>query len=130
MKILQEINKQGERLGRVIPCLLQIYIASEETKFGLDEKEAIEILKDEAFKSLKNITIMGVMGMATNTENTQLIHQEFSFLKQLSDKLKATYSSTQHPLQEISMGMSSDFEIAIEEGSTMIRVGSHIFGSR
>ncbi len=130
IKLLQEINKQGERLGRVIPCLLQIYIASEETKFGLDEKEAIEILKDETFKSLKNITIMGVMGMATNTENTQLIHQEFSFLKQLSDKLKATYANTQHPLQEISMGMSSDFEIAIEEGSTIVRVGSHIFGNR
>lgn len=130
LKLLQEINKQGERLGRVIPCLLQIYIASEETKFGLDEKEAIGILKDETFKSLKNITIMGVMGMATNTENTNLIHQEFSFLKQLSIKLSSAYSSLQHPFKEISMGMSSDFEIAIEEGSTMIRVGSHIFGNR
>jgi pyridoxal phosphate enzyme (YggS family) len=130
LKLLMEINKQAENCQRVIPCLLQIYIAQEETKFGLSEEEAIALINDDAFKKLKNISLAGVMGMATNTENVAQIRKEFKSLKQFSDKLKKECATSQHPFMEISMGMSSDYEIAIEEGSTLIRVGSLIFGGR
>lgn len=130
LKLLIEINKQAERCQRVIPCLLQIYIAREETKFGLSEEEAIVLINDPELKKLKNIHIAGVMGMATNTGNTEQIRKEFKSLKQFSDRLEKEFATTQHPFGEISMGMSSDYSIAIEEGSTMIRVGSLVFGER
>lgn len=130
LKLLQEINKQGEKCHRVISCLLQIYIAVEETKFGLDEEEAYSLLESEAFKQLKNIRIMGVMGMATNTDHQEQIQSEFRKLKQFSEKLINTFASDMHPFSQISMGMSNDYEIAIQEGSTLIRVGSSIFGER
>jgi PLP dependent protein len=131
LKLLQEIDKQALKNNRVIDCLLQIYIAKEETKFGLSEEEAREILDSEEFKAMKNIRIVGVMGMATFTDNQKQIRLEFRELKAFFDTLKAQYSSTENlHLNEISMGMSGDFLIAAEEGSTFVRVGSAIFGSR
>jgi len=130
IKLIQEINKQGAKHHRIISCLLQIYIAKEETKFGLDIQEALDLLQSESFTQMQNIRVMGVMGMATNTENLKQVREEFQYLKQFSDTLKLKFASDIHPLHEISMGMSSDFEIAIEEGSTLVRVGSSIFGIR
>jgi PLP dependent protein len=131
LKLLQEIDKQALKNNRVIDCLLQIYIAKEETKFGLSEEEAREILDSEEFKALKNVRIVGVMGMATFTDNQEQIRLEFRGLKAFFENLKAQYSSTENlQLSEISMGMSGDFLIAAEEGSTLVRVGSAIFGSR
>lgn len=129
-KLLQEINKRAEQNNRVINCLLQMHIATEETKFGLSPEEATEILEGEAFKALKNIEIVGVMGMATNTENETLVRSEFATLKQFFNTLKNKYFSASTAFRTISMGMSSDYSIAIEEGSNMIRVGSSIFGQR
>jgi pyridoxal phosphate enzyme (YggS family) len=120
--LLKEINKQAQKNNRVIDCLLQIYIAQEETKFGLDFKEASDILNSVEFKELKNIQIKGFMAMASNTDNTEQIKKEFASLKQFS---------LQYPeFKILSFGMSSDYPLAIEEGSTMIRVGSSIFGER
>lgn len=120
--LLKEINKQGFKNNRIIDCLLQIYIAQEETKFGLDFNEASEILNSDEFKELKNITVKGFMAMASNTDDTEQIKKEFQSLKNFS---------TQYPdLKILSFGMSGDFQLAIQEGSTMIRVGSSIFGER
>lgn len=120
--LLKEINKQAIKNNRVIDCLLQIYIAQEETKFGLDFNEASEILNSNEFKELKNITVKGFMAMASNTDDTEQIRKEFQSLKNFS---------TQYPdLKILSFGMSGDFQLAIQEGSTMIRVGSSIFGER
>lgn len=130
LKLLIEINKQAEKHQRIISCLLQIYIAREETKFGLDEAEVMALLNDASFSLLKNIRIAGVMGMATNTDDMNQVRNEFHQLKVLSEKLKNLYASEAHPFNEISMGMSSDYELAIAEGSTMVRVGSSIFGTR
>ncbi|MBI4931918.1 MAG: YggS family pyridoxal phosphate-dependent enzyme [Bacteroidetes bacterium] len=126
MKLLQEINKCAEKENRVIDCLLQIYIAKEETKFGLRFEEAEEILSSKELSQMKNIRIAGLMGMATLTDNESQISKEFRSLKTFFDKLTTPYSL----LPTLSMGMSSDYKIAIEEGSTLIRVGSLIFGSR
>lgn len=125
-KLLKEINKRAAQNERVINCLLQIHIAEEATKFGFDEKEVIELLQSEAFQHLKNIKIVGLMGMATFTDNENQIRKEFKTLKNLFDKFQI--SNLQ--FQILSMGMSGDYQIAIEEGSTMIRVGSSIFGER
>jgi PLP dependent protein len=131
LKLLQEIDKQALKNNRVIDCLLQIYIAKEETKFGLSEEETREILDSEEFKAMKNVRIVGVMGMATFTDNQEQIRLEFRGLKTFFDTLKVQYSSTENlQLSEVSMGMSGDFLIAAEEGSTLVRVGSAIFGSR
>lgn len=131
LKLLQEVDKQAINHKRVINCLLQIYIAQEETKFGLSQEETLEILESEAFKSMKNIRMVGLMGMATNTDNQEQIRSEFRSLKAFFDKLKSTYPETENlQLREISMGMSGDYLIAAEEGSTLVRVGSAIFGSR
>lgn len=125
-KLLKEINKRAAQNERVINCLLQIHIAEEDTKFGFDEKEVIELIKSEAFQDLKNIKVVGLMGMATFTDNENQIRKEFKSLKKLFDKLSTLYFQ----LSTLSMGMSGDYQIAIEEGSTMIRVGSSIFGER
>lgn len=120
--LLKEINKQALKNNRIIDCLLQIYIAKEETKFGLDFNEASQILNSNEFKELKNITIKGFMAMASNTGDTEQIRKEFQSLKNFS---------TQYPsLNILSFGMSGDYQLAIQEGSTMIRVGSSIFGER
>ena len=122
LKLLEEINKQAQKHNRVIDCLLQIYIAEEETKFGLDEKELEELVKQVQNKKLENIKIVGLMGMATFTENKEQIKKEFLHLKSIFDKTKS--------LSILSMGMSGDYQLAIECGSTMVRIGSSIFGGR
>jgi PLP dependent protein len=121
-KLLQEVNKQAQKNNRVINCLLQIYIATEETKFGLSFEECEELLQSEDYKKLNNIKVLGLMAMASNTDNTEQIRNEYKSLKHFFDR--------QTGLSILSMGMSGDYKIAIEEGSTMIRVGSSIFGKR
>ena len=135
LKLLQEVDKQAKNNNRIIDCLLQIFIAQEETKFGLSEEELFEILASDDFKKLKNIKIKGLMGMASNTENTAQIRKEFHYLKNLFEKVKQNFQAENKAylpvdFQEISMGMSSDYLLAVAEGSTMVRVGSKIFGSR
>ena len=125
-KLLKEINKRAAQNNREIDCLLQIHIAQEQTKFGFSEEEVIELLKSEEFQQLNNINVIGLMGMATNTGNKSQIKDEFLSLKTLFDKL----STFNFQLSTLSMGMSSDYQIAIECGSNMIRVGSSIFGKR
>jgi pyridoxal phosphate enzyme (YggS family) len=130
LKLLQEINKQAQKVGRIQDVLLQFYIAQEETKFGLDYAEAQEILESSAFKDLQNIRICGVMGMASFTSDQLQIAAEFQHLKLVFEKLKTNYFQQASSFKEISMGMSGDYPIAIENGSTMVRVGSKIFGGR
>ncbi|WP_055436526.1 YggS family pyridoxal phosphate-dependent enzyme [Lacinutrix algicola] len=128
-KLLKEVNKQALKHDRVIDCLLQIKIAEEDSKFGMSAKEASDILQSEDFSALKNIKVIGVMGMATFTENTLQIEKEFRLLKSTLEDLKVT-ETTNCRLQTISMGMSGDYKLAIDCGSTMVRVGSSIFGNR
>jgi PLP dependent protein len=129
-KLLKVIDSEAKKQNRQVKCLLQFYIAEEETKFGLTLTEAEEILRSPDFKLLKNICIAGVMGMATYTENTGQIRTEFKLLNTIFKALKNEYFSELKNFTEISMGMSDDYQIAIEEGSTLIRVGSKIFGER
>ena len=129
-KLLKEINKQALKVNRVIPVLLQFHIAQEDTKFGLDLNEAHEFLSSEAFKQLNNINIVGVMGMATFTDNTEQITQEFANLKSIFTTLKTNHFANAPSFKHISMGMSGDYELAIQQGSTMVRIGSTIFGHR
>ena len=126
LKLLKEINKQAIKHNRIISCLLQIHIAEENTKFGLDEKELKELIISEEFNSMKNISIRGLMGMATFTQDQNQIRKEFRYLKSLFDQTKNTLLE----IDTLSMGMSGDYQIAVEEGSTMIRIGSSIFGAR
>jgi pyridoxal phosphate enzyme (YggS family) len=128
-KLLKEINKQAEKHNRVIDCLFQIKIAEEDSKFGMSAEEASNILSSEAFSELKNIKITGLMGMATFTDDTTQIKQEFSTLKKAFENLQPLECFNFKP-KTISMGMSGDYKLAIDSGSTMIRVGSSIFGSR
>lgn len=130
MKLLTEINKHGERNHRVIQVLLQLHIASEETKFGLSETEAEELITNPSIRSLNFVKICGLMGMATLTEDAGKIRTEFRGLKYFFEKLKSYAVPGLIEMDELSMGMSNDYKIAIEEGSTMIRVGSAIFGER
>ena len=130
LKLLQEINKQGQKANRILNCLLQVHIASEETKFGFSESELFELLSSKSLTELPFIRIMGLMGMATNTEDLNLVRREFRGLKNLFEDIKTKFKIDNLEMKELSMGMSGDFEIAIEEGSTLIRVGSAIFGSR
>lgn len=130
LKLLKTINKEAKKNDRVVRCLLQFHIAEESTKFGLNEQEAIEILDSEQYRQFTHVEIVGVMGMATYTDNEVQIRREFRALHALFTKLRKTYFSEQASFSEISMGMSADYPIAIEEGSTMIRVGSKIFGER
>lgn len=129
LKLLKEINKQGRKINKEIPCLLQMHIAREETKFGLDEEEIRDIFENH-LKDLTNVKILGLMGMATFTDNKSLINSEFSFLKTMFDSLKAYNSLQNVELKYLSMGMSNDYKIALENGSNMLRVGSTIFGER
>lgn len=130
LKLLQEVDKQAKKYHRTIPCLLQIHIAMEETKFGLSYHEAEELLQSPELSALKNITVAGLMGMATFTENQEHIRQEFRGLKLFFEQMKNKALPAQVKLIELSMGMSGDYQIAVEEGSTLIRVGSSIFGAR
>ena len=130
LKLLQEINKQAKKHNRVIDCLLQIHIAEEETKFGLDEEELNHILTSDEFKNLENIKIVGLMGMATFTENQNQIEKEFNYLKSIFDKLNTIPFNQNLQPNILSMGMSGDYQLAISCGSTMVRIGSSIFGNR
>ncbi len=125
-KLLKEINKQAKKHDRVIDCLLQIKIASEDSKFGMSIPDATALLASKDFSALKNINVIGVMGMATFTEDQNQIKQEFDLLKSTFDSLQKTHPN----LKTISMGMSGDYQLAIDCGSTMVRVGSSIFGAR
>lgn len=129
LKLLQEINKQALKNNRIIDCLLQIHIAEEETKFGLDENELNELLSSFEFKEMKNIRILGLMGMATFTEDQNQIKKEFIHLKTIFDSIQSIENENLK-LNTISMGMSGDYLLAIECGSTMVRIGSSIFGGR
>ena len=129
LKLLEEINKQALKNNRIIDCLLQIHIAEEETKFGLNEDELENLLASETFINLKNIKIVGLMGMATFTENQNQIKKEFEHLKSIFDT-KMSLSIVNCQLSILSMGMSGDYKLAIEYGSTMVRIGSSIFGGR
>lgn len=129
-KLLQEINKQGKKIDRVIPCLLQVHIAEEETKFGFDKAELDEMLNSKEFQELTHVRIAGLMGMATFTESQDQVRKEFRCLKHLFEDLKTRTLPDFVELKEISMGMSGDYLIAQEEGSTMVRIGSAIFGKR
>nr|WP_315424613.1 YggS family pyridoxal phosphate-dependent enzyme [uncultured Pedobacter sp.] len=130
LKLLQEIDKQAKKNKRVIDCLLQVYIADEDTKFGLGFDEVIELLRDETFAELKNVSIVGLMGIATNTKNEKHITIEFHELKVFFDGIKVSFFRKEDSFKEISTGMSADYKIAIAEGSTMVRIGSSIFGKR
>jgi len=129
-KLLEEINKQAIKCNRVIPCLLQIHIAKEETKFGFSEEEVLDMLSTISFQSFSHIEIHGLMGMATNTDNAQQIEQEFEYLHLLFQKIKAKHFPYNPYFKELSMGMSSDYRLALKHGATMIRVGSILFGER
>ncbi|MBK7128966.1 MAG: YggS family pyridoxal phosphate-dependent enzyme [Crocinitomicaceae bacterium] len=130
ISLLKEINKQAQKNHRVQNVLLQFHIATEETKFGLDANEANALLCSDTYLSLKNVRVCGVMGMASFTDNREQVHREFKSLKNHFDQLKQTFFKDQPHFKEISMGMSGDYQIAIQEGSTMVRVGSSIFGGR
>lgn len=129
-KLLKEIDKQGKKIDRVIPVLLQVHIAKEESKFGFDRAELEEMLTSAEFASLTHVKIQGLMGMATFTENQDQIRAEFRGLKQLFEELKSRTLPAFMEMNELSMGMSGDYQIAQEEGSTMVRIGSAIFGAR
>ncbi len=130
LELLQEVNKQSIRCNRSINCLLQIHIAQEETKFGFNETELNNLFGSPAFMELKNVRIIGLMGMATLTDNESQIRNEFQHLAELFKRIKSSIMSNNKLFTELSMGMSSDYTIAIQEGSTIVRVGTKIFGDR
>lgn len=130
LKLLKEINKEAKKNNRIIDCLLQFHIAQEETKFGFSFDEATELLQSEDFFELENIRIVGVMGMASFTENTEQVEDEFRTLYNYFQLIKSHHFKFNPDFNEISMGMSGDYLLAIEAGSTMVRVGSSIFGHR
>ena len=128
--LLEAVNKEAKKHDRVVDCLLQFHIALEETKFGLDLEEARQLLESDAFKQMENVRICGVMGMATFTDDEAEVRKEFKYLKTIFDTLKAECFPDQPQFKELSMGMSEDYPIAIEEGATLVRIGSKIFGAR
>jgi pyridoxal phosphate enzyme (YggS family) len=129
-KLLKEINKHAVKNNRVIDCLLQVFIAEEETKYGFDHAELIEMFQEEEFAELKNVRIRGLMGIATNTDKEKEIKEEFYELKMLFDGVKVSYYRKEDTFDILSMGMSADYKLAIERGSNMVRLGSTIFGKR
>ncbi|MFT5832643.1 MAG: pyridoxal phosphate enzyme (YggS family) [Cognaticolwellia sp.] len=130
LKLLKEVNKQAKRNDRTIDCLLQMHIAEEDTKFGFSNSEVTELLKSDAYQGFENIRIVGVMGMATFTDDKEHVRQEFKTLRYVFENLKLGFFQNNDTFSEVSMGMSGDFEVAIEEGSTMVRIGSLLFGKR
>ncbi|MBL7852166.1 MAG: YggS family pyridoxal phosphate-dependent enzyme [Cyclobacteriaceae bacterium] len=130
LRLLEEINKQGAKFTRIIPCLLQVYIATEETKFGLDPTEVRQLVTSPELAGMKNVRVDGLMGMASLTANTQQVQKEFHSLKALFEELKVSALPANAQMKELSMGMSSDYEIALKEGSTLVRIGTAIFGER
>jgi hypothetical protein len=130
LRLLEEINKQARNNNRVIDCLLQFRIAREETKFGMEEAEGVALLENPAYRAMQNVRICGVMGMASFTDDTVQIRAEFRQLKAVFEVLKQRFFADSAYFKEISMGMSGDWEIALEEGSTLLRIGSLLFGNR
>lgn len=130
LKLLKTIDAEAEKVNRIIPCLLQFHIAEEETKFGLTIEEAMALLSSPEYAALKNAEIVGVMGMATFTDDKDQVGREFYELNRIFNLLKDRYFNENDNFREISMGMSDDYTIAVEKGSTMVRIGSHIFGAR
>lgn len=129
-KLLAEINKQAIKAERTIQCLLQIHIAKEETKFGFSEAEVLELLHNDSLQKLSSVRITGLMGMATNTSDSDQVRDEFRTLKKFYDLLRSMPLPANMEMKELSMGMSGDYKLALEEGSTMVRIGSAIFGER
>ncbi len=130
IKLLREVNKQAKKNERVIPVLLQFKIAEEDTKYGLEMSEVIELLESDEFSTFQNVNICGVMGMATFTSDKEQVREEFRILHHIFTQLKNQHFDTSDDFKEISMGMSGDYQLAIEEGSTMVRIGSLLFGVR
>jgi pyridoxal phosphate enzyme (YggS family) len=130
LKLLNVINKEAAKQNRIIDCLMQVHIAREQTKFGFSGDELQEVLHSDSFGELKNIRIRGVMGMASYTENSDQIREEFRHLKRIFETLRASVFSNNSSFDQLSYGMSGDYQLAIEEGSTMVRIGSLIFGAR
>jgi len=130
IKLMEEIDKQGKKADRVIPCLLQVHIAKEESKFGFDPEEVIALATHSILSELNNIKIKGLMGIATFTENEGLIRKEFQLLNKIFDELKTRQLPDRMSMDELSIGMSADYKIAVEEGSTYVRIGTAIFGER
>ena len=128
--LLQAVNKEAAKHGVVVDCLLQFFIATEETKFGMNLDEARQLLESDEFKAMQNVRICGVMGIGSLTDDKDQTNREFAHLKQIFDTLKADYFAANDEFKEISMGMSGDYQLAIAHGSTMVRVGSSIFGQR
>lgn len=128
--LLQAVNKEAAKHGVVVDCLLQFFIATEETKFGMNLDEARQLLESDEFKAMQNVRICGVMGIGSLTDDKDQTNREFAHLKQIFDTLKADYFAANDEFKEISMGMSGDYQMAIAHGSTMVRVGSSIFGQR
>ena len=129
-KLLREINKQGEKNNRIIPCLLQVHIAEESTKFGFDVNEVLQFLKSGSVVDMKFVKVKGLMGMATFTDDIDQVRREFRSLKKLYDRIESEFEIPNVEMSVLSMGMSGDYTIALEEGSTMIRIGTAIFGER
>lgn len=130
LKLLRVINKEGRKNDRIISCLFQMHIAREDSKFGLDKNELEEILRSDEYQQMKHVSIRGMMGMATFTDDSEVVRKEFRNLKRIFEEIKKDYFDNKPDFTILSMGMSDDYLIAIEEGSNMIRVGSAIFGSR
>ena len=129
-RLLKEINKRAKNAERTIDCLLQVHIAEEESKFGFDKEALLEFIESEAFQSYEHIRIRGLMGMATLTDDGEIIKREFRSLKALFEELQSALSGSTHQIDTLSMGMTNDYQLAVEEGSTMVRIGSAIFGER
>lgn len=129
LKLLREINKQAKKTDRTIPCLLQMHIAAEDTKFGMDQNEITDLIDNPQLAELKNIEVVGLMGMATNTDDSERVDSEFKLLKDLFDKLGLIDLPANVRMETLSMGMSQDYEIALANGSTMVRIGSAVFKS-
>ncbi len=129
-RLLEEIDKQGGKCSRIIPCLLQVYIATEETKFGMDAEEVRSLIRAGNVEKLRHVRIDGLMGMASLTADTSQVQAEFHGLKIFFDELKASSLPPNIGMKELSMGMSGDFEIALKEGSTLVRIGTAVFGER
>jgi len=130
LKLLEEVNRQGAKVGRVIPCLLQVHIAEEESKFGFSREELLEVIASGQIQKLTSVRVQGLMGMATFTDNVAQVHKEFRTLRTLFEELQQMTLPANMEMKELSMGMSGDYVVAVEEGSTLVRVGSAIFGRR
>jgi len=130
LRLLEEINKQAKKVNRVVSCLLQVHIAKEETKFGFDESELIDLIQSGEIASLDSVKVVGLMGMATFTDNKEQVRNEFKSLKKIFDQIAKMNLPSNMEMKELSMGMSQDYQLAIEECSTLVRIGTAIFGSR